>query len=223
MRLQSQIMTYKSLVGTGRVIIGRYREDCPRSERPRISIAHPGRAWAACGPTKRPTFSWWNVQIHSIYRQCCILTKFRFIIKYTCFYVYFFQALICFLYRKRIMQWINAPASCERKLDCQFLTYVSSSISCIKTICLISIKFTKVGQLHIPYTFTKVYANWMTTSNWFLCLKNGHYFCMHRFADKHTRWPTLFRKWFCNSEANRHEICTRLRQRVKSKVWRISH
>ena len=29
-------------------------------------------------------------------------------------------------------------------------------------------------------------------------------------------------EWFCNSEANRHEICTRLRQCVKIKVSRIS-
>ena len=32
----------KGLVRTGRVIIARYREDCPRSERPRIDIVHPG-------------------------------------------------------------------------------------------------------------------------------------------------------------------------------------
>ena len=52
--------------------------------------------------------------------------------------------------------------------------------------------------------------------------KNGHYFCMHRLDDKRTQWPTLFRQWFCNIEANRHESCTRLRQRVKIKVARIS-
>ena len=45
---------------------------------------------------------------------------------------------------------------------------------------------------------------------------------MHTLADKRTQWPTLFREWFCNSEANRHEICTRLRQRVRNKVSRIS-
>ena len=45
---------------------------------------------------------------------------------------------------------------------------------------------------------------------------------MHTLADKRTQWPTLFREWFCNSEANRHEICTRLRQRVKNYVTRIS-
>ena len=45
---------------------------------------------------------------------------------------------------------------------------------------------------------------------------------MHTLSDKRTHWPTLFREWFCNSEANRHEICTRLRQRVKNNVSRIS-
>ena len=45
---------------------------------------------------------------------------------------------------------------------------------------------------------------------------------MRTLADKRIQWPTLFREWFCNSEANSHEICTRLRQRVKNKVSRIS-
>ena len=56
----------------------------------------------------------------------------------------------------------------------------------------------------------------------FVSFKISHYLCMHRLADKCTQWPTLFRQWFCNSDANRHEICTRLRQRVKIKVLRIS-
>ena len=51
--------------------------------------------------------------------------------------------------------------------------------------------------------------------------KNGHYFCMQTLADKRTQGPTLFREWFSNSQANRHEICTRLIQRVKIKVSRI--
>ena len=55
----------------------------------------------------------------------------------------------------------------------------------------------------------------------FLCLKNGHYFCMHKLAHKRTQWPTPFGKWFCHSEANRHEICTRLRQRVRIEIGRI--
>ena len=118
----------KSFMRTGRVIIARYREDFPRSEGPRITIAHPGCAWAACCPTKRPPFSWWNVHIHSIWRQCYILTKFWFVIKSTCF----FPALLCFLSRKYFMQWINTPASRERKFDYQFPTYVSSSPCCIK-------------------------------------------------------------------------------------------
>ena len=134
------------LVRTGRVIIAKYWEDCPRSERSHISIAHPGCAWAACGPTKRTTFSWWNVQMHSTWRQCCILTKFSFVVKSTCFcwgflrvFCFFvclfvccccffflggglggggFQALIWFfLSRRHNMKWIGAPASCEHKLD----------------------------------------------------------------------------------------------------------
>ena len=56
----------------------------------------------------------------------------------------------------------------------------------------------------------------------FVSFKIGHYLCMHRLADKRTQWPTLFRQWFCNSEANRHEICKKLRQRVKIKILRIS-
>ena len=37
----------KSSERTVRVIIVRYGEDCPRSERPRIRSAHPGRALAS--------------------------------------------------------------------------------------------------------------------------------------------------------------------------------
>ena len=69
-----------------------------------------------------------------------------------------------------------------------------------------------IDQLHIPDTSTKIYANWMGASSLLLCLKNDHYFCMHRLADKRTQWPSLFREWFCNSEANRHEICMILRR-----------
>ena len=88
----------KRLVKTGRVIIARYREDCPSSERPRISISQPGRTWAACGPTKRPTFFWWNVQMHSIYQQCCILTKFRFVIKSYCVFSSIDMLCLVFFY-----------------------------------------------------------------------------------------------------------------------------
>ena len=46
------------------------------------------------------------------------------------------------------------------------------------------------------------------------CVKNnGHFFCMFSFAAKRLQWPTPFREWFCNSDTNRHEIYTRLRQR----------
>ena len=154
----------KSLVGTGRVIIARYREDCPRSERPPITIAHPGCAWAACSPIKRPPFSWWNVQMHCIWRQCCILTNFRFVIKSMCFV---FQALIYFY---------------------------SGNTLCNELIYRHHIQFTGIEQLHIPDISIKIYANRMSASSWFLCLKNGHYFCMHRLAHKRTQWPTPVRE-----------------------------
>ena len=41
----------KSLVGIGRVIIAKYREDCPRSERPRLSIAYPRPCLSYLRPT----------------------------------------------------------------------------------------------------------------------------------------------------------------------------
>ena len=56
----------------------------------------------------------------------------------------------------------------------------------------------------------------------FCVWKSGHHFCMHTLADKRTQWPALFREWFSNSAADRHEICTRLRQRVQNYVSRIS-
>ena len=40
----------KSSMRIARVIIARYREDCPRSERPLISSGRTGRAWAPWGP-----------------------------------------------------------------------------------------------------------------------------------------------------------------------------
>ena len=35
-------------------------------------------------PEKRPTFCWWNVKMHFIQRQCCILTKFMLVTESTC-------------------------------------------------------------------------------------------------------------------------------------------
>ena len=131
------------------------------------------------------------------------------VIKYT----RVFQALICcccFLSRKHIIQWINAPASRERKLDFQFLTYFSSSTSCIKK---------------RPLDFNTIYRNWPAAYTLYIhthiCKLNecitfifmsNHYFRLNRLADKRTQWPTLLCEWFCNSEANHHEIRTRLRK-----------
>ena len=56
----------------------------------------------------------------------------------------------------------------------------------------------------------------------FVFNQNDHYCCMHRLADKHAQGPTLFRERLCNSEANRYEIYTILRWRVKITVSGIS-
>ena len=81
----------KSSVRIVRVIIVRYRDDCPSS--PPISSGRTGRAWAPWSPKKRPPFHWWNVQVHSIQRRCCILTTFMLVVKSTCDV---FQILTCF-------------------------------------------------------------------------------------------------------------------------------
>ena len=75
--------------------------------------------------------------------------------------------------RKYIMQWINALASREHKLDFQFLVYVSSNICCIRTVGLISIQFIGIDQLRILCTSTKIYGNWVSTSGWLVCLKTA--------------------------------------------------
>ena len=179
----------KTLVKTGPVIIARYRDDYPRSERRRLSIAHPDHAWAPRGSTKRPVnvllmmFKCIPFNDNATFWQCSGLW-----LHLRVFFCFVFSSIDMFLSRKHIMQWINAPASREHKLDIQFLTYVISSIWWIKTVGLISIQFTGIDQLHILYTSTKIYANWRSTWCWLLCLKNGTYFCKHRLADKHTQW-----------------------------------
>ena len=118
------------------------------------------------------------------------------------------------LSRKHTIKWINTPASRERKLDFQFLTCVSPNIWCLRTVGLISIRFTGIDQLRITFTPTKMHANWMNASSWFFLSKSTAFSGNHRLANKRTQWPTLFREWFSNSEVNRHDICTRLRKRV---------
>ena len=73
-------------------------------------------------------------------------SKIIFVMKLT--YV-FFQALIFFSSKEHIIQWINAPASCEHKLDFQFLTYGSTSIRCMKPVGLIPIQFTGLATYFI--------------------------------------------------------------------------
>ena len=146
--------TLKSSVRIVLVTIARYREDHPRSERPLISSAGPGRASTPWGPKKPLTFSWWNVKMHYIQRQCCILTKFMLLIKYTCD---FFPSTDMFLSREQIyLRWHRVI---ERKFDVRLLTDVSSSACRIKTVGLIFIQSTGNDQLHVSYTSTKIYAN----------------------------------------------------------------
>ena len=93
-------------------------------------------------PEKRPTFCWWNVKMHFIQRQCCILTKFMLVTESTC---------IFFKYRHVFIQGTNLfpPESRERKLDFQFLTYVRSSVCRMKSIGVIFIQFIRNDQLRI--------------------------------------------------------------------------
>ena len=126
-----------------------------------------------------------------------------------------------FLSRKHIIQQINTPESRERKLDFEVLTYVSSSICWITTAGLISIRFTGIDLLHILYTSTKIYASWIRASSWF-CDWNTAITCASIDLPIGVHDGDTFPQWFCNSEANRHEICTWLKQRVKINVLRIS-
>ena len=130
-RLQKDEMWQRLLLGD---CIARYREDWPRSERPLIS-ARPGRAWAPWGPKKRPTLCWLNVQMHSIQRQCCILTKFTLVIKSTCDS---FSNADLFLFNEQIYlrrRRVNPNLIFNFSL-CQF-RHLSH-----KTVSLISIQFT---------------------------------------------------------------------------------
>ena len=75
----------------------------------------------------RSTFCWRNVQMHPIQRQCYILTNFMLVI-----FMWFCQVLTFFIQGTK-----SASASRERKLNFQFLTYVSSSVGRIRTVGLI--------------------------------------------------------------------------------------
>ena len=111
---------------------------------------------------------------------------------YMCFY---FQASIC----KHIMQWINTPASRKRKLHFKVLTYVSSSICCIKPSAL----FPYDLQELIRYIYLINPPKYMQME-WVYQV----YFCVYKTAITLpcTYWPTLFHEWFCNNEAKRHDI-----------------
>ena len=82
--LQSQIMPYK--VRWGWLFVS----SLPDIERITQGASAPHKQWpprprlSSLRPEKRPTFCWWIVQMHSIQRQCYILTKFMLVTKSTC-------------------------------------------------------------------------------------------------------------------------------------------
>ena len=88
---------------------GKFHEDCS-CHHGQISRGLPplGRAGAHSSPTKKPIFLWWNVQMHSIKRQCCMLTqcvpKFRFVILNL---QVDFSNIALSVTREHIMEWIN--------------------------------------------------------------------------------------------------------------------
>ena len=80
------------------------------------------------------------------------------------------------------MQWINAPASRERKLDFQFLTFLTISHKQLlhksRTVDFHNIyrNWPATYTLYVQqYIYIYIYTNWMSVSSWFLCPKNGHY------------------------------------------------
>ena len=95
----------------------------------------------------------------------------------------------------------------ERKLDFQFLTYVSSTFVAWKLLAWFPYNlqdWPATYDLYIHQNICKMikYIKLASVS------KNGNYFSMHRLADKCTQWLTLFRQLFC----------TKLRKRVKIQV-----
>ena len=147
----------KSSVRIVRVIIARYREDCPRGEGPRISSGRPGRAWAPWG-SKSVRFS-----VDEMFK-CIAFNDSAAFWQSLCLSI---NLRVIFKYRHVFIQGTNlfAPASRDCKLDFQFLTYVRSSVCRMKTIGLISIQFTRNDQLRILYVSTKIYPNWMSASS----------------------------------------------------------
>ena len=114
-----------------------------------------------------------------------------------------FSSTDIFLSRKHSMQWINLAAFCEGKLDFQFLTYIGSSACPLAWFPYNLQELTScVYFIHAPKLMQIEWVNYVD----FCVNQNGHYFYMHRHADKRTQWPTLFRKWFCDSDTNHQEI-----------------
>ena len=165
---------------------------------------------------KGPTFCWWNVQIHSIQRHCCISTKVMLVIKCTCNFSstdIFFNKEQIYLCRHRV----NANLMFDFSLmsDQAFVAWKPSAWFPYNLQ-----EMTSLVYFIYPPKFIQI--KWVHLIQ-FRISTNGHYFFVQRIADKRTRWLALFGWWFYNSEANRREIFTRLIKRVNNKVWKISH
>ena len=104
------------------------------------------------------------------------------------------------------------------KLTFNFSLMAVQALAAWKNVGLISIRFTGIDQLHIPYTSTTTYANWMSVSSEFGGLKTSITFaCKDLPISVHND-----RHFSANGfEAKRYEICTRSKQHVKIKVWRF--
>ena len=102
------------------------------------------------------TFKWIPFKDNAaLWQTLCFLSNIR---------VFFFKHWYV-LTRKCTRQWINVPASCERKIDHEFLTCVSSSIFCTKIACLIRYDLQALTNctyfIHPP----KYMQHWMSASN----------------------------------------------------------
>ena len=107
-----------------RVIIVRYRVNSPKSGRTRINNTRPDRDWALWGPKNRLTFCWCPSAFHStaMLHVYTFMLKLGSVMKST----FEFSIIDMPLTQEHVMQWINATASRERRLDysiyhlCQF-------------------------------------------------------------------------------------------------------
>ena len=120
-------------------------EDYPRIERPHHKHCPPRLCLICLRPDKVYNILLMKCLNAFHLTKMCILTKFGLVIKLR---VVLFRPDTDMFLSGNTMQWINAPAYTWFSLS--YLTH--SSIWCIKTVGLISIRFTGIIQLHIHPT-----------------------------------------------------------------------